>query len=278
MQSLVTIARAVRHAPGLEKLDGLWNVVRTPYRKVLAVRGAPFVLGGRYHLRLPASISDQDWNRYELEAAAVFGDWVTEHPHSVVLDVGAGFGVYAALALSCSEECRVIAMDSDIASLRASRITTQSLRPGRRLQLVYGLVGEASSCTMDLSSVLQDTEQRIAALDSAARPTFVCLGDEDTALIPTRRLDDFAEEFPATTPALIKIDIEGAELLALRGAEQWLRRPHTDVLLSLHPQYLGPRYGHTPEEVLGFLRDRGYATRFIASDHEEHWWCSRKSA
>jgi FkbM family methyltransferase len=275
MQTLVTLARSVRHAPLLERMDFLWNAVRKPYRRALEIWGAPFVLGGRHSIRLPAWLADQDWNSYEVESARVFGDWIKAHPAGVVLDVGAGWGIYTALALNCSQRSRVIAFDADLASLRATRAAAARLHPEGRLDLVYGLVSDTNNRSESFAEVVRDTEQRILAIGQGARPAFVCIGDEGTSDVPVRKLDDLIAGFDASTPTLLKIDIEGAELLALRGARQWLERQNTAVLLSLHPQYLTPRYGHTPEQVLDLLKAFGYSTRMIATDHEQHWWCTK---
>src|SRR4029077_12887077 len=92
-----------------------------------------------------------------------------------------------------------------------------------------------------------------------------------------RRLDDlFANNVPEKRPILIKCDVEGAELLVLLGGETLLRRVHPDLLLSIHPTAL-PSYGHSKNEIEGFLKHLGYEIRCLAVDHEEHWWCVFRS-
>ncbi|EIM78862.1 FkbM family methyltransferase [Nitritalea halalkaliphila LW7] len=55
----------------------------------------------------------------------------------------------------------------------------------------------------------------------------------------------------------IKIDIEGAELSALKGAEQTLRAHLPTLLLEVNKQACAAA-GYTAEELLSFLRELGY--------------------
>lgn len=72
-------------------------------------------------------------------------------------------------------------------------------------------------------------------------------------------------------PDALTLDVEGAELIVLRGAAETLDRHHPLVWVSVHPD-LGERdYGVTPDQVHAFMADRGYVGTFLAEDHECHW-------
>jgi len=58
-------------------------------------------------------------------------------------------------------------------------------------------------------------------------------------------------------PDLLKIDIDGAEMSALRGMSRILSDKRPDLLLEVHPAYL-PQFGSTASEVHDFLKERGY--------------------
>ncbi|MEW6581778.1 MAG: FkbM family methyltransferase, partial [Actinomycetota bacterium] len=58
--------------------------------------------------------------------------------------------------------------------------------------------------------------------------------------------------------AFMKCDIEGAELLALRGATGVLERDAPVLLLEVNPWFL-EGYGLGVRDVLGFLAERGYS-------------------
>jgi FkbM family methyltransferase len=80
--------------------------------------------------------------------------------------------------------------------------------------------------------------------------------DERTKVIdvPTARLDDV---LPDLSIALIKIDVEGAELDVLRGAQQTINewRP---VLIIEHDAGPAANYGATPAMLHSFLHACGY--------------------
>ncbi|MGZ5074512.1 MAG: FkbM family methyltransferase, partial [Usitatibacter sp.] len=141
---------------------------------------------------------------------------------------------------------------------------------------VHGFLTSEPSERVPIETAVRATE---AALSSSGvrgdvgTTRYTCLVDPDVGSIPSRRLDDlFPERLGADRPMLIKCDVEGAELLVLRGAQGLLRREMPTLLLSVHPPAL-PSYGHSTGEVRGFLEDLGYGIECIAVDHEEHWWC-----
>lgn len=76
--------------------------------------------------------------------------------------------------------------------------------------------------------------------------------------VPVMALD----EFETFEPDVIKIDIEGFELKALRGAEQILRKSKPHIFLEAHlhgPTGVDMRdYGDDPEVLFGFLEILGY--------------------
>lgn len=73
-------------------------------------------------------------------------------------------------------------------------------------------------------------------------------------------------------PDALTMDVEGAELLILRGAEQTLRKHHPKVWVSIHPD-LGERdYEITKDMTLDFMESLGYVGKHLSTDHEEHWY------
>jgi FkbM family methyltransferase len=72
----------------------------------------------------------------------------------------------------------------------------------------------------------------------------------------TLRLDDYFGERPIK-PDFMKVDIDGAEMGMLRGAEGLLAQDDLEMLLEVHT-YLLPKAGSNTAEVLEFLRRRGF--------------------
>ena len=69
------------------------------------------------------------------------------------------------------------------------------------------------------------------------------------------RLDRYAQGLGKID--LLKCDVEGAELLVLRGAESSLRRFRPKVFLELDERWTSS-FGWSPKDVIGFLRSVGY--------------------
>ena len=58
-------------------------------------------------------------------------------------------------------------------------------------------------------------------------------------------------------PGLIKIDVEGAEINVLRGAESVLRKYHPEIIISVHPKHL-KILGHSVDELKKMVCDLDY--------------------
>jgi FkbM family methyltransferase len=83
-------------------------------------------------------------------------------------------------------------------------------------------------------------------------------------VVPTVTLDEFAAEHAVGPVGVIKIDIEGAEMKALRGARGLLTAGDSPILvLELNPLTL-MYTGHSPDDLLGLLGSYGYAFYPIA--------------
>lgn len=76
---------------------------------------------------------------------------------------------------------------------------------------------------------------------------------------------------------LVKMDIEGAEIFALRGMAGLLASPHGPDLICEVVPHLIQATGHTPEELSRFVESFGYRTRQI-TDHGLVEWRARGSS
>jgi len=97
---------------------------------------------------------------------------------------------------------------------------------------------------------------------------FTLLDDQGDAFVPRRKLDTLASL--VRWPDAINVDVEGAELLVLRGAEETLKSRHPLVWVSVHPEFMDKGFHHTPRMLHEFMSDCGYNGKLLAIDHEEH--------
>lgn len=84
-------------------------------------------------------------------------------------------------------------------------------------------------------------------------------------------IDDYAR-VTGHYPHAINIDVEGAELMVLRGARATLAMQFgvASVWVSIHPDLM-ENFGHTKDELLDLMADLQYKAKHLGTDHEEHW-------
>jgi hypothetical protein len=100
------------------------------------------------------------------------------------------------------------------------------------------------------------------------RPDLQDAGMElQTTVVTT--LDAFCAQRGLDKIDFIRMDIEGAELMALQGAAHILDRDRPHVLLEIHPTMLAARFGGTAEQVIELFTRRGYRMFALNRDRLE---------
>jgi len=79
--------------------------------------------------------------------------------------------------------------------------------------------------------------------------------------VPAVRLDDVVARHPVR---FIKMDIEGAELLALRGAEQLLRRDRPVVMCECNPPQLQNVSHASPQDLIDWMTALNYGVHVLS--------------
>lgn len=252
--------RDIEHANGI---DLSWPVplVRTIHRMVGTRRGMTRLLqllGGLTGGRL-ASVSLVDGRTISLDLAdpaafelVLYGDHRSEglerdfvraalNPGAVFYDIGANVGWYATLAAECVGPAgTVIAFEPNP---RMMHMLERSLTryPAHNQCFAVALSSEDGAATLYVpGSGDMGTLARVAH----AQP-FSC---------ETARLFTLVERERLPRPNLIKIDVEGAELMVLDGAEPLLDCEEAPVVLFEYPLDTAPRFDYAANAVLQRLR------------------------
>jgi FkbM family methyltransferase len=276
-------ARAFLDAFGLKKLPRLRIFLKRAYCRMIDPfgRGRRVPLTAGIALHMPTYFATAAWSDYEEDSLRACVAWLQRHPDAVFADVGCSIAIYSLMALQVSPRVRVFAFDADTVSLKTTaefcRFADMS-----RLALVHGFVTDCEAPGMNMEKALASTRQTLALSRIQSEPTavrYLCLDrpppDES---IPRNSLDGLLlGEVSAETPMLIKIDVEGAELIVLRGASRLLLKNRPAILLSVHPQFLAS-FQQTVGDIAAFLGDHGYGWANLNTDHEEHWWCDAIAA
>ena len=172
-------------------------------------------------------------------------------PGMTFVDVGANMGLYSLFA------AKKVLPQGWVLALEPSSREYELLK--RNVQL-NGLQN-VRALRVAASDRSGTAELLIAPLKNAGHNTLGAFG-YDTALerkevVPLERLDDVMRKEGVQRVEVIKIDVEGAELLVLRGAVETLRRFHPLLLLELSERTLRHQ-GSSAREVLDFLKREGY--------------------
>jgi FkbM family methyltransferase len=175
----------------------------------------------------------------------------------VILDVGAFVGIYAILAARWSgPHGRVVAFEPTPSSADLARrhFGLNGLGP-ERVQLVEAAASDrAKRATLHQydAHAMPYVNSLAAAVDTDARPATV-----DVAVVT---IDDVCRELKVA-PTVIRMDVQGAEIHALRGARDTIRSAaRLSLVVEMHPQ-CWPAFGVTEQDARDTIDDLGLTAR-----------------
>lgn len=271
-------ASAIRHSKLLQNSEWLWDLLRKPYHRLLNLRnkGVIVTVSDDFFYRVPPQYYYVGIEDYEPENVGCLIAWIKKNPECLVLDIGCSLGYMSVISLFASRTAKVIGFDADLSSLRAT-LKMCSYAPSKNISVVYGLIAEKAKTLASIPAAIKNTGSMLAASSVTGDPGTTVYANLDTAGgdTPYYAIDNLFESEVISQPVLIKCDIEGAELFALKGAENFITKNRPAILLSVHPHIL-PVFNCTVAEVSEFLAKMDYTIKLIAVDHEEHWWCLPK--
>lgn len=157
----------------------------------------------------------------------------------MVLDIGAHVG-YHALALAATyPTAHVTAFEPNPANLIRLRANLElNLALAQRVAVVELALGDSNGALLFSSSDNVDDETSsggyLHGVTPPLEPEKYARSGFRTTTVQVRRLDDFVVERGWGRVALMKIDVEGAEHLVLRGAEGILRDHRPFLCIEVH--------------------------------------------
>ena len=162
-------------------------------------------------------------------------------PGDFAIDVGANAGFFTlALARLAGPGGRVIAIEPLAENVAA-------LRRHVAMNALDNVVVVQAACA---------DAHALAGFQAAATGEEGRLAAGSDYVLPTVTLDEVIALVPGLVPAVVKIDVEGAEAAVLRGARSLLERRQTAFLVATH--------GPAPErECMDILVDAGYRVQLF---------------
>lgn len=170
-------------------------------------------------------------------------------PADVLYDIGACVGLVTVHA--ARKVARVIAFEPD-PSYRSRLETNVQLNSLHNVQIVKWAVAD----TQGEAELFTDGVEGWS-------PSFLEVGKHGSIKVRTNTIDKAIKRGEIPWPDVVKIDIEGAEVLALRGMRRLFssERAPRSVFVEIHPDYL-PAFGSCTAEVESYLDSFRYRKEY----------------
>jgi len=176
---------------------------------------------------------------------------------TIYMDVGANIGLLSVPALATRPDCRVVSIEASPTTLQYLRRTHATSEYKRRWTIVEEGVADICGEATFYQSIPERGAMdgfRDTGRSGETRPVSVSVTTIDTIW---RKLG-----YPETS--VIKLDIEGGEMAALKGAEECLRANRPLVFLEWNGENLNA-YGIDHSEILQFARTNNF--RLVTLPH-----------
>lgn len=180
---------------------------------------------------------------FDPELLKVVDDYICED--SVIWDIGANVGVFAFGAASIARKGSTLAVEADI--WLAQLIKKSILLPencGLNMQVIPCAISDRNGAASFLIANRGRASNSLEISGGRSQSG----GVREKVNVPTLTLDTLLDCFP--TPTFLKIDVEGAEALVLRGASR--------LLADIRPIVYIEVGGEANLEVAGILKENSY--------------------
>jgi FkbM family methyltransferase len=203
----------------------LRGVAHTAMRGVVLRRRLPASVGGATVFLAPESqLKHLRPGVAGFDAALIAWAKRFTPPGGTVWDIGANCGVFALAAAGLGAE--VLAVEPD-PCLSALLLRARAANQHLKLDVLTAAVADQTG----VATLVISSGGRAGNALSSFAGSYIPFGrGEAQVLVPTLRLDDL---LAVSTPSLVKIDVEGAEILALRGAARLLAEVRPVLLVEV---------------------------------------------
>jgi FkbM family methyltransferase len=218
------------------------------------------LITGRWPLLLPDHRADRpEWYWWEAERLAHMHHFLGDGGH-VVFDIGSEEGDFPALWATWGNDAVLLEPNPRVwPNIKAIWEANDLPRP---LATFLGFAADETSSTIEFGQPWPEPADGPLIGDHG----FCNLAERPD--IQRCRIDDVARLI--CPPTAITIDVEGAELHVLRGAENELREHRPLVWVSVHPEFMEDMYGHDPGMIRDFMAGVDYEETWLCADHEQH--------
>lgn len=229
-----------------------------------------WMVGGLLGLRTLPTFFNGRWIWMESSAWSsiyrVYEPRVASHLQKVLkkgdcfFDVGAHHGVWSLYAETfVGKQGKVYAFEPSPAYDVLARSVGRKNRPILPLRVGIGRSDGRATFFDQGNATSGSFVKSVTEINAPYSPT-VPIGAEECSI---RSLDSMVEQL-GRVPEVVKIDIEGFEVEALKGASNLLERGNSTWIVEVHPLQL-ERSGSSPQEVFRIFEERGYRVEKLDS-------------
>lgn len=175
-----------------------------------------------------------------------------QRDNPVFIDIGANIGLISLYVSHHLPHTKIYALEPGLLQRSLFGLTIAKNKLAEKIQLFPYAVSNVSSLT-NFITFEHDVDGIADGLVNTGRVP------EKSVPIPveTITLDSFIKRYDIDRVDIIKIDIEGAELLAFSGAQEILTKYRPIIFFELNPLNLN-NYKHTAEQTISLLKNLNY--------------------
>jgi FkbM family methyltransferase len=250
-----------------KRLKLLWWNLAIDYRKVLTLE----VLKDVYiKFRGDGDIakilfSDQHLVRYqksfEYRTLSLYQSFLKEG--DVIIDVGANIGLFSLLG------AKYIGDHGWVHAFEPTRSTFKILEENIQLNMLKNIVPHQVPLADGIKPIvmINPMKNNDKYYDAFNRIQEVEADEPNDYIQYTKTFDEFVGENKLTRIDLVKVDIEGAELLFFKGAEQSLLKFKPKIIFEANENHC-QAFNYKVIDVLIYIKELGYSLRQL---NEEQW-------
>ena len=225
----------------------LRTVAERVSRKIVLKRRLPKSVGGQpIYVSPDASLKFWRWNMANTDPR-LFG-WAEEFVRAgdVVWDIGANVGLFTFAAANLSgSKGYVLAVEADNWLTDLLRRSVEMRPPScARVEVLSAAVSDSIDIKRFVIAARGRSTSHLAQVQGSTQTG----GARDSVMVNTVTLDSLLQRLPP--PQVLKIDVEGAELQVLNGAQQLLSTTNPTILCEVS--------GEGGGDVARFFKSHGY--------------------
>ncbi|WP_319421330.1 FkbM family methyltransferase [Pleurocapsa sp. FMAR1] len=227
----------------LKKLTHSWRYSSTNTLPIPAIQGGKFLF-------LHPSFMNYDQCEPDLQSYLKS----RLKPGNTFIDVGANFGFHTLLASKLvGRKGTVIAFEPSPSNLEILKYHSR-INFTRNVFIIPKAVGDITDISVQF--VLVDGGKHSSnSLTIADEVPHISASQKEIINVPITTIDENCSQLNIV-PNVIKIDVEGAELLVLKGAKNTIEKHQPTILIGIHPFWM-PK-GQTAKDIITFFREIKY--------------------